>query len=86
MEPADSLGMLEERIRSAVETVNRLRREKDAALQAASETGPLKQHIEALSGEIDSLRAERDTLKSERENVRKRVEKLLEQIDTLGAG
>ena len=86
MEPADSLGTLEERIRTAVEVVSRLRREKDAALLAASETEPLKHRIAKLTEELESVRAERDTLKSERENVRRRVEKLLEQIDALGAG
>jgi FtsZ-binding cell division protein ZapB len=85
MEP-DSLATLEERIRSAVEVVTQLRRDKDAALQAAAEVEPLRQRIAVLTAELDTTKSERDTLKSERENVRRRVEKLLEQIDALGAG
>jgi FtsZ-binding cell division protein ZapB len=85
MEP-DSLATLEERIRSAVEVVSQLRREKEAATQAASENEPLRRRIEALTVELEAVRAERDTLKSERENVRRRVEKLLEQIDALSVG
>ena len=84
MEP-DSLSTLEERIRSAVEVVSQLRREKDAALQAAAENEPLRQRLATLTAELDTVKSERDTLKSERENVRRRVEKLLEQIDALGA-
>jgi uncharacterized protein YigA (DUF484 family) len=84
MEP-DSLATLEERIRSTVEVVSQLRREKEAAMEAAAENEPLRQRIEALTEELAATRAERDTLKTERENVRRRVEKLLEQIDALGA-
>jgi hypothetical protein len=84
MEP-DSLATLEERIRSTVEVVSQLRREKEAALQTAAENEPLRRRIESLTVELDAMRAERDTLKAERENVRRRVEKLLEQIDALGA-
>ena len=78
----DSLGTLEERIHQAIELVNRLRREKDAALSerdaAVRETASAREHAAALTHEIDGMRAERS-------QVRSRIEKLLGQIDTLGA-
>ncbi|MBM3814136.1 MAG: cell division protein ZapB [Acidimicrobiia bacterium] len=74
--PADALPQLEEKIRRAVELVTQLRRDKEAALQMAADSGPLKAKVEELTREVESLRAERD-------EVRKRIGKLLEQIDSL---
>ena len=82
----DTLSELEERIRSAVEVVTQLRRERDAAIRAALELEPMQQRVVELSRELEAIKAERETMKAERENVRRRVEKLLEQIDSLGAG
>jgi uncharacterized coiled-coil DUF342 family protein len=71
----DSLAGLEERVQKAVALVQRLRQEKDAALQEAAE---LKSEVGALNDELDTLRAER-------KQVRARIEKLLGHIDQLGA-
>jgi len=72
----DALSGLEERIQKAVQLVNRLREEKDAARAEAAEA-----HAEAarLSEEVKNLQAER-------RQVRTRIEKLLGQIDGLNAG
>ncbi|MDQ6665463.1 MAG: cell division protein ZapB [Acidobacteriota bacterium] len=71
----DSLSGLEERIHKAVQLVQRLRQERDAAVKDAAEAHA---HSDKLSQELDSLRAER-------KNVRVRIEKLLGHIDQLGA-
>ncbi len=72
-EETDSLASLEERIQQAVQLVSKLRQERDAAVQQASDA----QHEAArLSGELRSLQAER-------KQVRSRIEKLLGQIDQL---
>ena len=72
---SDSLHALEQRIQQAVQLVARLRQEKDAALQAASEA----------RAEAARLTDELKTLHSERKQVRSRIEKLLGQIDQLSA-
>ena len=72
----DSLSSLEERIQRAVEMVARLRREKEAAEEAAAEA---KAESARLAEEVKSLQ-------SERKQVRTRIEKLLGQIDQLGNG
>jgi FtsZ-binding cell division protein ZapB len=71
---ADALGGLEARIQQAVELVARLRQERDAALEQASEA------------KLESARlvAEVKALDNERRLVRSRIEKLLGQIDQLG--
>lgn len=78
----DTLSHLEERIQRAVALVNRLRQEKDGALNelaatqaALAESQDTNAH---LAGEIEALRAERH-------QVRTRIEKLLGHIDQLGA-
>jgi FtsZ-binding cell division protein ZapB len=73
---SDSLHALEQRIQQAVQLVARLRQEKDAALQAASEA----------RAEAARLTDELKTLHGERKQVRSRIEKLLGQIDQLSAG
>jgi FtsZ-binding cell division protein ZapB len=72
----DSLSNLEARIQQAVELVNRLRKERDEAVQAAAlaKTGATE-----VQDELSSLRAER-------KQVRDRIEKLLGQIDQLSVG
>jgi len=72
----DSLSSLEERIQTAVQTVSRLRRERDAALEDAAEA----------RAEAARLADEVKTLQAERKQVRTRIEKLLGQIDQLSAG
>jgi FtsZ-binding cell division protein ZapB len=75
-EQEDALSGLEDRIQKAVHLVSRLRQEKEAALQDATDA-----HAEAarLSDEVKILQAER-------KQVRARIEKLLGQIDELSAG
>ena len=72
----DALSGLEERIQKAVQLVNRLREEKEAALaeaaQARAESARLSEEVKNLQGE--------------RRQVRTRIEKLLGQIDGLSAG
>ena len=72
----DALSGLEERIQRAVQLVNRLRVEKEAALQQAAEA---RAQAAELSEEVKNLQAER-------RQVRTRIEKLLGQIDGLSAG
>jgi len=74
----DSLELLEDKIRRAVELVTQLRKEKAEALEMASDSSALKAKVEELTREVESLRAEREV-------VRQRVGKLLEQIDALHA-
>ncbi len=72
----DSLASLEDRIQQAIQLVNRLRREKEAALEEAATA---KEEAARLSDEVK-------VLQSERKQVRSRIEKLLGQIDQLSAG
>ena len=89
---ADTLALLEEKILKTVETVNRLRKEKEAALAAVSDTDQLRAQIRALeqrntdlSKELAALRTDRDSLQSDKDAVRQRLEALLKQIEALGA-
>ena len=72
----DSLESLEERIHQAVQLVARLRRERDAALEQASES---RAEAGRLADEVKNLQAER-------KQVRTRIERLLGQIDQLSTG
>jgi FtsZ-binding cell division protein ZapB len=83
---ADTLALLEEKIRRAVDTVAQLKKEKEAAHELAKDITALRSQVVTLTTELDSVKAERDSLKSEREAVRQRVQKLLEQIDQLNGG
>jgi FtsZ-binding cell division protein ZapB len=85
MDP-DTLALLEEKIRRAVDTVAQLKKEKEAARDLANDVTALRSQVGTLTAELDSVKAERDTLKSERETVRQRVQKLLDQIDQLNGG
>jgi FtsZ-binding cell division protein ZapB len=71
----DALSSLESRIQRAIETVARLRAEKEAALQEAAEA----------KAEAARLAEDNRLLHSERQQVRSRIEKLLAQIDQLSA-
>jgi FtsZ-binding cell division protein ZapB len=62
----DSLRNLEERILQAVQLVNRLRQEKEAALQQAAQ----------LSTEVEALRAERKQVRSRIEKLLGQVDQL----------
>jgi uncharacterized coiled-coil DUF342 family protein len=72
----DALSGLEERIQKTVQLVNRLREEKEAAVEEAAEA---RAHAAQLAEEVKTLQAER-------RQVRTRIEKLLGQIDGLSAG
>jgi chromosome segregation ATPase len=72
----DSLHALEQRIQQAVHLVARLRQEKDAAVEQATQA---RAEAARLSDELKTLHAER-------KQVRGRIEKLLGQIDQLSAG
>ena len=89
---ADTLALLEEKILKTVETVNRLRKEKEAAMAAVSDTEQLRSNIRALeernndlTKELTATRGERDSLQSDKDAVRQRLEGLLKQIEALGA-
>ncbi len=89
---ADTLALLEEKILKTVETVNRLRKEKETALAAVSDSDQLRSQMRALeernadlTKELQSTRTERDSLQSDQDAVRGRLEVLLKQIDALGA-
>lgn len=89
---ADTLALLEDKILKTVETVNRLRKEKEAALAAVSDSDQLRSQIRALeerngelTKELTTSRSERDALAADKDAVRQRLEKLLKQIETLGA-
>jgi uncharacterized coiled-coil DUF342 family protein len=71
---SDSLDSLEERIQQTVDLVSRLRRERDAAVDEASQA---KASEARLAAEVKALQAER-------KQVRARIERLLEQIGQLG--
>ena len=62
----DSLRSLEERIHQAVQLVNRLRQEKDAAQQKA----------EQLAAEVEALRAERKQVRGRIEKLLGQVDQL----------
>lgn len=92
MSADNTLALLEDKILKTVETVNRLRKEKEAALAAVSDSDQLRSQIRALeerntelSQELVASRAERDALASDKDSVRQRLEKLLKQIESLGA-
>ena len=72
---SDTLASLEDRILRAVEAVNRLRQEKEAAEARA----------DAAAAETARLTEEVETLRAERKQVRGRLEKLLGQLDTLSS-
>jgi chromosome segregation ATPase len=74
-EQEDSLGSLEDRIQKAVQLVARLRQEREAAAQKASEA----------QAEAGRLAEEIKVLQAERKKVRDRIEKLLATIDQLNA-
>ena len=89
---ADTLALLEEKILKTVETVNRLRKEKETALAAVSDSDQLRSQMRALeernadlTKELQSTRTERDSLQSDQDAVRGRLEVLLKQIEALGA-
>ena len=72
----DSLSSLEERIQLAIQLLERLRRERNAAVEEAAEA---KAQAARLADEVKTLQAER-------KQVRMRIEKLLGQIDQLSTG
>ena len=78
----DTLASLEERVIRAVQLVNQLRQEKEAAV--AEKDAALKSLTE-LQDQNAQLSEELDVLKSERKQVRGRIEKLLGQMDLLAS-
>jgi seryl-tRNA synthetase len=84
IEDNDALASLEERILRAVQLVNQLRSEKEAAeaqILAARTSGEAE--LEALRAENARLLDEVAELRAERKQVRTRIEKLLGQMDNL---
>ena len=84
---SDALASLEDRILRAVELVNQLRKEKEAAdtrAQAlAADKSAASKSIEELEVENAVLKEELEALREERKHVRMRIEKLLGQMDSL---
>lgn len=88
---ADTVALLEEKVLQTIETVNKLRKERDAALSASGDTDQLRSQVKAIEQrnldlvkELEQARAERDALRSDKDTVRLRLEKLLKHIDSLG--
>jgi FtsZ-binding cell division protein ZapB len=79
---ADALSSLEDRIQRAIETVNHLRAEKEAALAEAADA---RAEAARAHAEIARLTEDNRLLHTDRKAVRSRIEKLLGQIDQLGA-
>ena len=75
LEEIDALASLEDRIQRAVQLVTKLRKDKEAAEEAAAQA----------RAESARLAEELKALHSERKQVRSRIEKLLGQIDQLSA-
>lgn len=88
-EEADALVSLEERILRAVELVNTLREEKQAAESRVqtilAERADTDKTIAELQTDNERLQEELESLRSERKQVRGRIEKLLGQLDTIGS-
>ena len=84
---SDALASLEDRILRAVELVNQLRKEKEAAEARAqalvADKSAASRSIEELEVENAVLKEELETLREERKHVRMRIEKLLGQMDSL---
>jgi seryl-tRNA synthetase len=84
IEDNDALASLEERILRAVQLVNQLRSEKEAAeAQAVAARASSDAELEALRAENARLVDEVAELRAERKQVRTRIEKLLGQMDNL---
>jgi len=71
----DQLAALEARVTKAIETITKLRQERDAA----------RRDVEAARKEATEAKAAIAKLEDERKNVRGRVEKLLGQIDLVSS-
>ena len=71
----DQLAALEARVTKAIETITKLRQERDAA----------RRDVEAARKEAADAKAAIAKLEDERKNVRGRVEKLLGQIDLVSS-
>ena len=78
----DTLASLEERVIRAVQLVNQLRQEKEAAV---AEKDAAVKALAGLQEQHSQLAEELDTLKAERKQVRGRIEKLLGQMDLLAS-
>ena len=85
----DALASLEDRILRAVEALNRLRQEKEAAdaraQSANAEFEAAQKTVSALKSENERLTEEVEALRAERKQVRGRIEKLLGQLDTVAS-
>ncbi len=75
-----SLSSLEDRIHKVVALVDRLRKERDAAL---SELNSARSAAASSVSDAQELRQELDALRAERKQVRARIEKLLDQVESL---
>ncbi len=78
----DTLASLEERVIRAVQLVNQLRQEKEAAV---AEKDAAVKSLAELQEQNTQLSEELEAVKSERKQVRTRIEKLLGQMDLLAS-
>lgn len=76
----DTLTQIEERILRAVELVNTLRQERDAALR---ELDTVRKELQQTEATGRTLSEDILSLKAERQKVRGRLERLLGHIDQL---
>jgi uncharacterized coiled-coil DUF342 family protein len=76
----DSLASLEDRIQKIVGLVDRLRKERDAAL---AELNTARNATASSVSDSQKLRHEVEELRAERKQVRARIEKLLDQVESL---
>jgi uncharacterized coiled-coil DUF342 family protein len=76
----DTLASLEDRIQRIVVVVDRLRKERDAAL---SELNTARAAAASSASDSQKLRHEVEELRAERKQVRARIEKLLDQVESL---
>ncbi len=76
----DTLTQIEERILRAVELVNKLRQERDAALR---ELDTVREDLQQTEASGRTLGEEILSLKADRQKVRGRLERLLGHIDQL---
>ncbi len=76
----DEFQALEQRV---MRTVELIRSEREARLNAETELTALKELLDVASAENTALSAEVNTLKQEREQVKGRVDAMLKQLDEL---
>ena len=76
----DEFQALEQRV---MRTVELIRSEREARLNAETELTALKELLDVASAENTALSGEVNALKQEREQVKSRVDAMLKQLDEL---